>query len=133
LVATLRGMNAVSHRVLVVEDDPVVRGTLELVLAGEGFDVELAASGREAIDLCRAERFALVVLDYWLPGPSGLELVRWLRAEGNRVPCVIFTSCLEPGVRATGHALGVSVIDRLNWRELVAVAASLTTATPAAA
>jgi DNA-binding response OmpR family regulator len=104
-------MNAASHRALVVEDDRVMRETLELVLASEGYDVELAASGREAIDLCRAEPFALVVLDDWMPGPSGLEVVQWLRAEGNRVPCVIFSPCLMPGVRATGAALGVSVID----------------------
>jgi CheY-like chemotaxis protein len=126
-------MNAASHRVLVVEDDAVMRGTLELVLASEGYDVELAASGREAMRLCRTEPFALVVLDDWMPGPSGLEVVQRLRAEGNRVPCVIFSSCLMPGVRRAGEALGVSVIDKLNWRELVRVAGSLKTATRAAA
>ena len=125
-------MNAASHRVLVVEDDRVMRATLELVLAGEGYDVELATSGREAIDLCRAMPFALVVLD-WMPGPGGLEVVQRLRAEGNRVPCVIFSPCLMPGVRTSGAALGVTVIDRLNWRELIRAAASLTTAEPAAA
>ena len=129
----LERMNAASPRVLVVEDDRVIRATLELVLAGEGYDVEPAASGRQAIDLCRAESFALVVLDDWMPGPSGVEVVQRLRAEGNRVPCVIFSSCLMPGVRARGAALGVTVIDKLNWRELVRVAESLTTATAAAA
>jgi CheY-like chemotaxis protein len=126
-------MNAASQRVLVVEDDPVMRGTLELVLVSEGYDVELTASGRQAIELCRAEPFALVVLDDWMPGPGGLEVVQRLRAEGNGVPCVIFSSCLMPGVRTSGAALGVTVIDRLNWRELIRAAASLTAAEPAAA
>lgn len=129
----LTTVNAASQRVLVVEDDPVMRGTLELVLASEGYDVELTASGVQAIDLCRAEPFALVVLDDWMPGPSGLEVVQRLRAGGNRVPCVIFSSCLMPGVRTAGAALGVTVIDRLNWRELIRAAASLTTAESAAA
>lgn len=110
-------------RILVADDDRLMRATIELVLTTEGYEVELAASGRQAIDRCRAERFALVVLDYWMPGLNGFEVVRWLRADGNDVPCVVFTSCLEPSLKDTGAALGIRVVDKLNWRELVDVAA----------
>jgi two-component system phosphate regulon response regulator OmpR len=131
-------MSAATHppkapRVLVVDDDRLMRATLELVLTTEGYAVELAASGRQAIDRCREETFQLVVLDYWMPGLTGFDVAQWLRKEGNRVPCVVFTSCLEPGLKDAGAALGIPVVDKLNWRELVALAASLRHASPAAA
>jgi CheY-like chemotaxis protein len=114
---------AAPDRILVVDDDRLMRGTIELVLTTEGHAVELAASGRQAIDRCRAERFALVVLDYWMPGLNGFEVVRQLRDDGNPVPCVVFTSCLEPALKDAGAALGIRVVDKLDWRELVEVAA----------
>jgi len=68
--------------VLVVEDEKAIRDLLRLHLDLAGFDVREAADGRRGLDLARAERFDVVILDVMLPGLDGVTLCRALRAEG---------------------------------------------------
>jgi DNA-binding response OmpR family regulator len=65
-------------RVLIVEDDPPIRGLLEAVLIHEGIECECAPDGRVAIDKMRRERFAAILLDLLLPNVNGFELLRAL-------------------------------------------------------
>ncbi|HWI41174.1 MAG TPA: ATP-binding protein, partial [Verrucomicrobiae bacterium] len=79
-------------RVLVVEDDAIVRGYLATVLARGGYTVAEAASGEEALRLYRGPGYVdLLLTDVVMPGMNGKELVEEIRKRDPRVP-VIFTS-----------------------------------------
>jgi two-component system, OmpR family, response regulator MprA len=82
-----------SANVLVVDDDPAVRESLRRALALEGYAVELASDGTEALArLDQGDEPGAVVLDVMMPAPDGLEVTRRLRAGGNRVPILMLTA-----------------------------------------
>ena len=72
---------ASAPRVLVVEDDRFLRRACEASLRHRGFDVIVAADGEEGLQLARAERPALILLDLLMPKMSGLEVLRALKAD----------------------------------------------------
>jgi CheY-like chemotaxis protein len=69
-------------RVLVVDDEPLIVEMLTMGLTYEGFEVSVARTGYEALDVARNVRPDLVVLDIMLPGMDGVEVCRRLRAWG---------------------------------------------------
>jgi two-component system, NtrC family, response regulator AtoC len=77
---------------LVVDDDPVTLDLMREVLAGEGYDVEAAGTGHEALRLCRARPFDLVLTDVRMPGMSGVELMRAVKAELPETVFVVMTA-----------------------------------------
>jgi two-component system, OmpR family, response regulator MprA len=79
-------------KVLVVDDEPAVRDSLERVLRHEGFDVELAADGREAIRRLATSRPDAVLLDVLMPQLDGLEVCRRMRDTGDRTPVLMLTA-----------------------------------------
>ncbi len=83
-------------RLLVVEDDHKVGGFLEQGLREEGFEVDRASDGEEAITKGEAIAYDLVLLDYMLPKKNGLEVVTELRAKGLRMPILMLTA-RDPG------------------------------------
>jgi two-component system response regulator MprA len=78
-------------RILVVEDDERLATTLGRILETEGYDVELAHDGGEALRRARERPFDLVVLDVMLPGLDGIAVCRRLRSTGP-VPILILTA-----------------------------------------
>lgn len=68
-------------RLLLVEDDPRIVSFLHPGLTAEGYSVEVARDGLKGLELARSGDFALIVLDYMLPGLNGLELCARLREE----------------------------------------------------
>ena len=79
-------------RVLVVDDDPALRRSLERVLRLGGYEVELAGDGQAALSRLAAERYTAVVLDVGMPKPDGLDVCRRLRARGDRTPVIMLTA-----------------------------------------
>ena len=77
--------------ILVVDDDPKIRSVLGRGLRFEGYDVQIAASGQEALQLARDTTFDLVVLDLTMPRMDGLEVCRRLR-RGVNVPILMLTA-----------------------------------------
>jgi two-component system response regulator MprA len=77
--------------ILVVDDDPKIRSVLGRGLRFEGYDVQIAASGQEALELARETPFDLVVLDLTMPRMDGLEVCRRLR-RGMSVPILMLTA-----------------------------------------
>ncbi len=77
-------------RVLVVDDEPQIRRALSTNLRARGYEVELAATGEEALQLVVDRHPDVVVLDLGLPGIDGLEVVRSLRTW-SRVPIVVLS------------------------------------------
>jgi two-component system nitrogen regulation response regulator NtrX len=89
--------------ILVVDDERNVRTTLKSVLEDEGYEVKMVSSGEEAIRATRRSCPALVLLDIWLPGMDGLEVLEKL-ANGDEGPIVVMISghgSVETAVRAT--------------------------------
>jgi two-component system, OmpR family, response regulator MprA len=79
-------------RILVVDDEPAVRTALERALAPEGYDVDLAADGAEALDRLAAAPPDAVVLDVGMPNVDGLEVCRRMRQAGDRTPVLMLTA-----------------------------------------
>ena len=79
-------------RILVVEDEAKTRASLAEGLGLQDWDIVATANGSAAEDLLQHERFDLVVLDWMLPGRSGLELLSRLRAQGRRIPVLMLTA-----------------------------------------
>jgi two-component system chemotaxis response regulator CheY len=79
--------------ILVVDDDPQLRGVIRLALEEEGLVVETAADGRQALDQATSRRPRLVILDMGLPLFDGAEFAAKLRAlYGDGVPVVVMTA-----------------------------------------
>jgi len=79
-------------KILVVDDEPAVRTSLERALSLEGYDVQLAADGAAALDHLAAEPPDAVVLDVSMPGLDGLEVCRRMRQAGDRTPVLMLTA-----------------------------------------
>jgi two-component system OmpR family response regulator len=79
-------------RVLVIEDDPTVGQFVKRGLEEQRWNVDLVADGEEGEMLARSQPYDLVVLDMRLPGRSGLEVLRNLRARGFERPVLVLTA-----------------------------------------
>ncbi len=79
-------------RILVVEDSPRIAAFLRKGLSEEGYVVETEADGDRAFETARSQEFDAAVVDVMLPGRSGIELVRDLRARGSRLPVLLLTA-----------------------------------------
>ena len=79
-------------RILVVDDEPPVREALSRALRLEGYDVDLAADGAEALKRIEGDQPDAVVLDVLMPVLDGLETTRRLRAGGDRTPVLMLTA-----------------------------------------
>lgn len=78
--------------ILVVDDDPCIRGLVSEALDWEGYQVVTAANGAEALRLAEAEPPALVLLDMQMPVLDGPGFIRALRERGLRPPVLVFTA-----------------------------------------
>jgi two-component system, OmpR family, response regulator MprA len=94
-------------KVLVVDDERAVRESLRRALELEGYDVELAADGEDALDRLGSSAAAdAVILDVLMPGIDGLEVCRRLRAGANAVPVLMLTARAEVDSRVAGLDAG---------------------------
>jgi two-component system, OmpR family, response regulator ResD len=109
------------RRVLVVDDEPMVREVLERYLEREGFRVSTAADGDDALTLFAQERPHLVLLDLMLPRVDGLEVFRRMRASGS-TPVIMLTARGEETDRVVGLELGADdyVTKPFSPREVIA-------------
>src|SRR5271165_6309630 len=93
-------------QILVVDDEPAVRRALERALRLESYEVELAADGREALDVLAEHPPDAVLLDVSMPGIDGLEVCRRLRAAGDRTPILMLTARHATADRVAGLDAG---------------------------
>jgi CheY-like chemotaxis protein len=96
------------HKVLVVDDDPVVGKSFDRVLSGKGYAVITAASGQEALNKLESENYDVVFTDIKMPGMSGLEMAELVKQQRPWLPVVIVTGYGSPGNEARAEAAGVS-------------------------
>ena len=93
-------------RILVVDDEPAVRDALQRVLRLEGFEVEMARDGREAVRTQAATPADAVLLDVLMPELDGLEVCRRMRDTGDRTPVLMLTARDEVGDKVAGLEAG---------------------------
>jgi two-component system response regulator TctD len=79
-------------RILLVEDDPSLARGLSATLRASGYATDIASDGASAWQMASDEPYALITLDLGLPEMSGLEVLRKIRAAGNKVPVLILTA-----------------------------------------
>lgn len=91
------------ERILVVDDDAGVLGSVEAVLRDEGFDVVTVGGGREAVAAVGRWSPALVLLDVWMPDLDGIEVLERIRARHKDLPVVVVSGhgTVELAVKAT--------------------------------
>lgn len=107
--------------VLVVEDDPVLAPTMELLLRHDGFRTDRVGDGRQAVQAWRTSMPDAIVLDLGLPGMDGTEVLRVIR-EHDDVPVLILTARAEEVDEVEGLALGADdfLVKPVTARKLVA-------------
>ncbi|ACK71988.1 two component transcriptional regulator, winged helix family [Gloeothece citriformis PCC 7424] len=118
-----------THRILVVEDEDVIRDMVVLALEEEGYELQSAADGRTALELLQGsdsteseESFDLLVLDLMLPQVNGLDICRLLRYQGNTIPILILSAKVSETDRVLGLEVGADdyLTKPFSMRELVA-------------
>ncbi len=118
-------------RILIVEDEELIRETIALALTEEGYDVVTAEDGRMALDIaCNSgdsdsvslPNLDLIVLDLMLPYVNGLDLCRLIRHEGINVPILILSAKGSETDRVVGLELGADdyLTKPFGMRELIA-------------
>ncbi len=96
-----------SFRTLIVDDDAIVREWVRGSLADSEFGVAgEAATADEALRLSAVRRFDVILIDYRLPGRSGLDLIRELRGSGQAAPAVLITAVAETGLNERAREAG---------------------------
>jgi two-component system, OmpR family, response regulator MprA len=78
--------------VLVVDDEPAVRGSLRRALGLEGYEISTADDGEEALEALAEYDFEAVILDIAMPGIDGIEVCRRVRRSGDRTPILMLTA-----------------------------------------
>ncbi len=84
------------NRVLIVEDEAHIADGLRFNFEAEGFDVEVAENGEEALAILAKQSSDVLVLDVMLPGISGFDVARTLRDQGNFIPTLMLTARGRP-------------------------------------
>ncbi|MDQ1360709.1 MAG: two-component system, OmpR family, response regulator [Acidimicrobiaceae bacterium] len=111
----------VSGRVLVVDDEPYITDVLAAALRFEGFDIEVAATGAQALSMALPGGFDMIVLDVMLPDLEGIEVCHQLRAAGTTTPVLFLTARDTSGDKLTGLAVGDDYVTKpFSIDELVA-------------
>lgn len=101
-----------SDPILIVEDDSTIRVTVGNFLARQGFSVEMAENGEQALDLLKTRSFTLVLLDLHLPDMHGLDILATIRESDDRPLVLIMTA--YPEVRTAVAALKAGAYDYIN-------------------
>ena len=95
-----------SHRILVVEDDPDAADYILKGLREEGFTVEHVADGRDGLYMATASSFDAIVMDRMVPGMDGLTVIRALRAAEVHTPILILSALAQLDERVKGLRAG---------------------------
>jgi two-component system response regulator MtrA len=110
------------RRILIIEDDPVTRQLVRVAVEPQNYELLEAPTGDDGLSLARSEDPDLILLDINMPGMSGLDVCRKLRAEGSLVPIIMLTAKTDTIDKVVGLEVGADdyVTKPFEVRELVA-------------
>ena len=106
------GMSTPSRRILVADDDPVVRHLVSTVIRQEGYTVVAVSDGREAYRLLQRDSdFTAAIFDMMMPHLEGLDIIRYMRTENRlrRIPVMMITSERSLKLMAASLAAGTTL------------------------
>ena len=109
-------------RVLVAEDDPGLRSVLERGLREHGYVVDAVVDGDEALTYLRSYAYEVVVLDWRMPNTTGIEVIRTMRARGDRTPVLLLTArdATEDRVEGLNEGADDYLVKPFSFPELIA-------------
>ena len=109
-------------RVLVAEDDDDLRDVLLRGLSEEGYVVDAVRNGEDALDHLAVYEYGVCILDWRLPGRSGVEVLRWVRSRGIQSPVLMLTARDAPADRVEALDAGADdyVVKPFDYSELLA-------------
>lgn len=109
-------------RILVVDDEPSMREGLADNLIFEGYEVDMAVNGLNALESLGQSQYDLVILDVMMPEMSGFDVCKKMRSDGNQVPVILLTAKGEEIDRVLGLELGADdyITKPFSLRELIA-------------
>lgn len=93
-------------RVLIAEDEVMISKALRALLERSKFTVDTAADGREALDFLNVGKYDVIVLDIMMPRLDGIEVLKAIRASGDRTPVMLLTAKAEIEDRVAGLNAG---------------------------
>jgi DNA-binding response OmpR family regulator len=100
-------MNA--ERILIVDDDPSICLTLSLALGESGYEVEAVQNGESAFATIEHRKFAMVLLDLWMPGMDGLEVLRRIKIIAPQIRVIMMTA--HGGIESAVEAMKLGAVD----------------------
>jgi CheY-like chemotaxis protein len=107
-------------KILIVDDDPDICIMMRTLLQAEGWSTEEVMSGQEALQrLDDVSEFDVLVLDYRMPGLTGIELARNLREDGAPPPMIMCSAYLNPEIEEEARELGVPTVSKADLNLLV--------------
>jgi FixJ family two-component response regulator len=98
--------------VLVIDDDSDVLASLKFALEVDGLSVEVFASAEDVLRTTALADAACLVVDFWLPGRDGLELIAMLRAKGLDTPAFLMTTDPPHHIRLRAEEAGVAIVEK---------------------
>jgi DNA-binding response OmpR family regulator len=101
-------------RILVIDDDPLVRGTLRAVLETAGYEVTIATDGQAGLDAFRQSPPAMIITDIVMPEVEGIEMIRQVRSQAPKLPILAIS-----GGGRTGPADYLRMAQRLGATEVL--------------
>ena len=107
--------------ILVIDDEPAIRDMLQIALDAAGFKVGLAEDAKQAYPIIIDTPPDLILLDWMMPGTSGIELLRRLRGDEINVPVIMLTAKVEEASKISGLDSGADdyIAKPFSPRELV--------------
>ena len=100
-----------NEKILVVDDDPIVIRSCKKILISEGYDIDSAANGQDAINILQTKDYSLVITDLMMPEVDGLALINWIRNSKNQAGIVVITG--YPSQETIKDALNLGILDYL--------------------
>jgi len=97
--------------ILIVDDEISVSRSIREVLLGEGYGVEMAPGGQEALGLIREKFYDLIIVDLMMPGLNGVDLLRQIKTESPKSPVIMITG--YPTMKSSLLAMQLGAFDFL--------------------
>jgi DNA-binding response OmpR family regulator len=108
-------------RAIVIDDDATIRAYVRALMKAEGWASDEAACAEDGLELIAAQVFDLVIVDHMMPGVSGMETARRLRALGFANPIILFSAYLSPDLEAQALELAVIPVSKVDTAALARV------------